>query len=89
MTLPPDDQPEQGQPKELPPNLKRQLVDFKTNEPVGTILIDTAHTYLYLVLGEGRAIRYGIGVGRQGFTWSGVERISRMKEWPDWFRRRR
>ncbi len=83
--LPPEDQPEQGQPKELPENLKRQLVQFKTKEPAGTIIIDTPNTYLYLVLGHGQAIRYGIGVGREGFTWSGTERISRMKEWPDWF----
>ncbi|HKS85865.1 MAG TPA: L,D-transpeptidase family protein [Pseudolabrys sp.] len=85
MTLPPEDQPETGQPKELPPNLKRQLVDFTTKEPAGTIIIDTPNTYLYLVLGSGKALRYGIGVGREGFTWSGTERISRMKEWPDWF----
>jgi lipoprotein-anchoring transpeptidase ErfK/SrfK len=85
MQLPPEDQPETGQPKELPPNLKRQLVDYQTKEPPGTIVIDTPHTYLYLVLGHGKAIRYGIGVGREGFTWSGTERISKMKEWPDWF----
>ena len=85
MTLPPEDQPETGEPKELPPNLKRQLVDFTSKEPAGTIIIDTGHTYLYLVLGKGKALRYGIGVGREGFTWSGTERVSRMKEWPDWF----
>jgi lipoprotein-anchoring transpeptidase ErfK/SrfK len=85
MQLPPDDQPETGQPKELPANLKRQVVEFRTKEPTGTIIIDTPHTYLYLILGHSRAIRYGIGVGREGFTWSGTERISKMKEWPDWF----
>jgi lipoprotein-anchoring transpeptidase ErfK/SrfK len=85
MQLPPEDQPETGQPKELPANLKRQLVEFRTKEPAGTIIIDTPHTYLYLILGNGRAVRYGIGVGREGFTWSGTERISKMKEWPDWF----
>jgi lipoprotein-anchoring transpeptidase ErfK/SrfK len=85
MSLPPEDQPETGQPKELPANLKKQLVDFTTKEPAGTIVIDTANTYLYLVLGGGKAMRYGIGVGRDGFTWTGTERISRMKEWPDWF----
>jgi lipoprotein-anchoring transpeptidase ErfK/SrfK len=85
MTLPPEDQPETGQPKELPPNLKKQLVDYRTKEPAGTIIVDTPNTYLYLVLGHGKALRYGIGVGREGFTWSGTERISRMKEWPDWF----
>ena len=83
--LPPEDQPEQGPPKELPPQFRRQLVDFTTTEPAGTIIIDTPNTYLYLVLGNGKALRYGIGVGREGFTWSGTERISRVKEWPDWF----
>jgi len=83
--LPPEDQPEQGPPQELPANLQKQLVDFKTKEPAGTIIIDTPHTYLYLIIGHGKAIRYGIGVGREGFTWSGTERVSKMKEWPDWF----
>ena len=81
--LPPEDQPEQGK-SELPPQFKRQLVTFQSNEPAGTIVIDTAHTYLYLVLGNGQAMRYGIGVGREGFTWAGAERVSRMSEWPDW-----
>ncbi len=85
MQLPPEDQPETGQPKDLPANLKRQLVDYSTKEPPGTIIVDTSHTYLYLVLGRGQALRYGIGVGREGFTWAGNERVSRMKEWPDWF----
>jgi lipoprotein-anchoring transpeptidase ErfK/SrfK len=83
--LPPEDQPEQGTPAELPPNLRRQLVDYPTKQPAGTIIVDTPNTYLYLVLGHGKALRYGIGVGREGFTWSGTERISRMKEWPDWY----
>jgi len=85
MTLPAEDQPEVGQPKRLPERFRRQLVDYQTKEPAGTIVIDTANTYLYLVLGKGKAMRYGIGVGREGFTWTGTERISRMKEWPDWF----
>ncbi len=83
--LPPEDQPETGDPKELPPNLRRQLVNFPTREPAGTIIIDTPDTFLYLILGHGQALRYGIGVGREGFTWAGTERVSRMKEWPDWF----
>ena len=83
--LPPEDQPEQGPPKELPPQFRRQIVDYRTSEPAGTILVDTSHTYLYLALGNGKALRYGIGVGREGFTWSGTERVARMKEWPDWF----
>jgi len=82
--LPPEDQPEGGPVKELPPQLRRQLVDYATSEPAGTVIIDTPHTYLFLVLGGGKALRYGIGVGREGFTWSGGERISRMTEWPDW-----
>jgi lipoprotein-anchoring transpeptidase ErfK/SrfK len=83
--LPPEDQPEQGTPKELSPELKRQLVNYQTKEPAGTIIVDTPHTFLYLVLGNGKALRYGIGVGREGFTWNGTERVSRMKEWPDWY----
>jgi lipoprotein-anchoring transpeptidase ErfK/SrfK len=83
--LPPEDQPESGPPKDLPPQFRRQVVGYNTIEPAGTIIIDTPHTYLFLVLGNGTAMRYGIGVGREGFTWSGSERISRMKEWPDWF----
>jgi lipoprotein-anchoring transpeptidase ErfK/SrfK len=82
--LPPEDRPEIGQPKELPPQFRRALVDYRTKEPAGTIVIDTPNTYLYLVLGNGKAMRYGIGVGREGFTWTGTERVSRMAEWPDW-----
>jgi lipoprotein-anchoring transpeptidase ErfK/SrfK len=83
-TLPPDYQPERGQPKELPPQFRRQMVDYASREPAGTIIIDTPNTYLYLVLGGGKAMRYGIGVGREGFTWAGREKVSRMSEWPDW-----
>jgi lipoprotein-anchoring transpeptidase ErfK/SrfK len=82
--LPPEDQPETGEAKPLPPNLRRQIVDFTTKEPPGTIIIDTSNTYLYLVLEYGKAMRYGIGVGREGFTWSGTQTISRAAEWPDW-----
>jgi lipoprotein-anchoring transpeptidase ErfK/SrfK len=82
--LPPDYQPEQGPAKEIPPQFRRTIVDYPTVEPSGTIIIDTPNRYLYLTLGHGRAIRYGVGVGREGFTWSGTEHISRMKEWPDW-----
>ena len=81
--LPPEYRPERA-PAELPPRFHRTLVDYPTPEPAGTIIIDTPNTYLYLTIGHGKAIRYGIGVGREGFTWSGTERISRMKEWPDW-----
>jgi lipoprotein-anchoring transpeptidase ErfK/SrfK len=68
----------------LPPRLQRQIVTFGGREQAGTIVIDTANTVLYYVLGEGRAIRYGVGVGREGFTWSGTQSISRKAEWPDW-----
>jgi lipoprotein-anchoring transpeptidase ErfK/SrfK len=81
--LPPEEQPEAG-PSRLPPQFRRTEIDYRTKESAGTIIIDTPHTYLYLVLGKSKAIRYGIGVGREGFTWSGTERISRMAEWPDW-----
>ena len=69
----------------LPAPLRRQVVSYPATERPGTIVIDTAHTYLYLTLGDGKAMRYGIGVGRQGFTWSGVETIGAKAEWPDWF----
>jgi lipoprotein-anchoring transpeptidase ErfK/SrfK len=81
--LPPEEQPEVG-PAQLPPNLRRQEVAFPTKEPAGTLIVDTPHTYLYYVLGRGRAIRYGVRVGRDGFTWTGVQKISRKAEWPDW-----
>ena len=69
---------------ELAPALQRQIVVYPSKEPAGTIIIDTPHTFLYLTLGGGKAVRYGIGVGRKGFTWSGIERVSRKSEWPDW-----
>ena len=68
----------------VPERLRRTVVAFNTSEPSGTIVIDTGNTALYYVLGQGRAIRYGVGVGREGFTWSGVQTISRKAEWPDW-----
>ena len=61
------------------------MVDYVSHQPPGTVVIDTGNTFLYLVLNDGQAMRYGIGVGREGFTWSGVETISRTAEWPDWF----
>jgi lipoprotein-anchoring transpeptidase ErfK/SrfK len=65
-------------------DLRRQVVNYRTSEAPGTIIIDTPNTYLYLVMGGGKAMRYGIGVGREGFTWSGVKTIERKAEWPDW-----
>jgi lipoprotein-anchoring transpeptidase ErfK/SrfK len=67
-----------------PERLRRAVVAFSTTEAPGTIIIDTGNTTLYYVLGQGRAIRYGVGVGRDGFTWSGVQSVSRKAEWPDW-----
>ena len=75
---------EQEAPFELPARFKRQIVAYPTHEAPGTIIIDTPNTYLYYVLGGGQAIRYGIGVGREGFTWSGVQTITKKAEWPDW-----
>jgi len=69
---------------ELPARLRRQVVSYATQEAPGTIIIDTPHTYLYLVLGNGQAMRYGIGVGRAGFTWSGTQAVTKKAEWPDW-----
>ncbi len=68
----------------VPERLRRAVVAFDTREAPGTVIIDTANTTLYYVLGQGRAIRYGVGVGREGFTWSGTQTISRKAEWPDW-----
>jgi lipoprotein-anchoring transpeptidase ErfK/SrfK len=67
---------------ELP--YRRQAVFFRTTEPPGTIVVHTSQRYLYLVLGNNRALRYGIGVGREGFQWAGLQKISRKAEWPDW-----
>jgi lipoprotein-anchoring transpeptidase ErfK/SrfK len=69
---------------QLAPELRHQVVAYQTTEPAGVVVIDTAHKFLYLTMGGGKAMRYGIGVGRQGFTWSGVQTISRKAEWPDW-----
>jgi lipoprotein-anchoring transpeptidase ErfK/SrfK len=75
---------DEGTVREMPARLKRQVVSYATREAPGTIIIDTPNTYLYYVLGGGQAIRYGIGVGREGFTWSGVQTITKKAEWPDW-----
>jgi lipoprotein-anchoring transpeptidase ErfK/SrfK len=65
-------------------DLRRVTVDYPSNEAPGTVIVDTQNTYLYYVLGGGKAIRYGIGVGREGFTWAGVKTVERKAEWPDW-----
>jgi lipoprotein-anchoring transpeptidase ErfK/SrfK len=68
----------------MDPRYARQVVDYDGREKAGTIVIDTPNKYLYLVQDGGRALRYGIGVGRPGFTWAGVKTVSAKKEWPDW-----
>ncbi len=64
--------------------IQRTLVSFPNNYRPGTIVVSTSERRLYLVLGDGQALRYGIGVGRDGFRWGGVHRISAKKEWPSW-----
>jgi len=66
------------------PRFDKQLVDYHGSEKPGTIIIDTPNKFLFLVQGNGTAVRYGVGVGRPGFTWSGVKQISAKKEWPAW-----
>jgi lipoprotein-anchoring transpeptidase ErfK/SrfK len=66
------------------PKYEKQVVDYDGKESAGTVVIDTPNKFLYLVQGNGKAMRYGIGVGRPGFTWSGIKTISAKKEWPDW-----
>src|SRR5262249_43871585 len=82
--LPPEVRPETGPKKQLPPQFRRTLVDYSTKEPAGTIIVDTPNTYLYLVLGQGKALRYRIRRGPAGCSWAGAEKVSRMAEWPDW-----
>ena len=75
---------DEGNAVEMPARLRRQVVTYNSREAPGTIIIDTPNTYLYLVMGNGQAMRYGIGVGRDGFTWSGTQTITRKAEWPAW-----
>jgi lipoprotein-anchoring transpeptidase ErfK/SrfK len=66
------------------PKFEKQLVEYHGNEKAGTIVVDTPNKFLFLVQGNGKALRYGIGVGRPGFAWSGIKQISAKREWPDW-----
>ena len=79
-------QEEAADPAQRPfdPRYEKQLVEYHGREGAGTIVVDTPNKFLFLVQGDGKALRYGIGVGRPGFTWSGVKTISAKKEWPDW-----
>jgi lipoprotein-anchoring transpeptidase ErfK/SrfK len=70
--------------RDLAPELRRQSVSYRTEQPPGTIIVNTADRYLYLIMGNGVALRYGIGVGRDGFQWGGTQKISLKREWPDW-----
>lgn len=77
--------PEQVNPNRVAPRqFRRQVVEFKTKEKPGTIVINPRQHFLYYVLGDGQAIRYGIGVGREGFGWSGTVTVGRKAEWPAW-----
>ena len=69
---------------DLPQEYQRQAVFYRSQQPPGTIIIDTLERHLYLIESETRAMRYGIGVGRDGFTWQGMLQIARKAEWPDW-----
>jgi lipoprotein-anchoring transpeptidase ErfK/SrfK len=75
-----------GDPTQQPfdPKYEKQMVEYHSKEGAGTIIIDTPNKFLYLLQGDGHALRYGIGVGKPGFTWSGIKTISAKKEWPDW-----
>jgi lipoprotein-anchoring transpeptidase ErfK/SrfK len=68
----------------LDPQFRRQLVAYETSQPVGTIIVNTGEKFLYLVVGNGKAMRYGIGTARTGFEWSGTHRITNKREWPGW-----
>jgi lipoprotein-anchoring transpeptidase ErfK/SrfK len=70
--------------QEASPQFQKQVVFFRTNEPPGTLIVHTNERFLYYVMGNNRAIRYGVGVGRDGFTWMGLHKITRKAEWPDW-----
>ena len=70
--------------REVAPQYRPQDVDFDGNEQAGTIVIDVSERFLYLVQGGGRARRYGIGVGREGFAWTGRAYVGRKSEWPTW-----
>lgn len=69
---------------DVPGALVRQVVDYASRQTPGTVIIDTGNTFLYFVLNDRQAMRYGIGVGREGFTWSGEQTVARKAEWPDW-----
>ena len=71
-------------PAEIDPRYRKQLVAYQSPETIGTVVVDPEHYFLYVTLPDGQAIRYGIGVGREGFAWSGDAAIKRKQMWPDW-----
>jgi lipoprotein-anchoring transpeptidase ErfK/SrfK len=73
-----------GSAESVPYEFRKQPVFFRSQEPAGTIIVDTSERFLYLVQSPTRAIRYGVGVGRDGFTWTGILKVTRKAEWPDW-----
>ena len=73
-----------GRAAELSPEFRRKSVYYRTEQPAGTIIVNTADRFLYLIMGNGVALRYGIGVGREGFQWGGIQKITLKREWPDW-----
>ena len=69
---------------QVPAEFRRQVVDFVTSQEPGTIIVDANSHFLFLILGDNKAMRYGIGVGRDGFGWSGIVKVGRKAEWPRW-----
>lgn len=82
----PSEQDDAADPRQraFDPRYEKQMVEYDGREHAGTVVIDTPNKFLYLVQGDGRALRYGIGVGKPGFTWSGIKSITAKREWPDW-----
>ena len=74
----------EAQNRPIDPKFEKQLVDYTGSEPAGTIIIDTPQRFLFLVQGNGKALRYDIGVGKPGFSWAGEKKITAKKEWPEW-----
>jgi lipoprotein-anchoring transpeptidase ErfK/SrfK len=84
MQAPPPTMQAQPARPSMDPRFMRQTVAYNGDEPAGTVVINTPERLLYLVEGDGKALRYGIGVGRPGFTWSGEHEVTAKREWPDW-----
>ncbi len=68
----------------IPAQFRRQVVSYETTEEPGTVIVDTRNRFLYLLLTDGKAMRYGVGVGREGFGWSGTARVAMKRSWPTW-----